>query len=118
MLTFSIQPLTTDGNGHHPISWGCGISADKLVRVKADPEWLIDTTQSEDTGGRRESVSRSNSWGERDVAERRIDVDGSMDKGCVWIVLGLIAKGFIMKVNRVISTLRLPTRKRVPAVEK
>ena len=73
---------TTGGNGHHPVSWGCGISADKSVRVKTDSEWLTDTTQSEDTGGRRESVSRSNWWGERDVAERKIDVDGSMDKGC------------------------------------
>lgn len=56
--------------------------AGELVRVKADSEWLIDTTQSEDIGGRRESVSRSKCWGERDVAESKIDVDGSMDKGC------------------------------------
>ena len=56
-----------------PINW---------LRVKTDSEWLTGTTQSEDTGGRRESVSRSNWWGERDVAERKIDVDGSMDKGC------------------------------------
>ena len=46
-----------------------GTPAGMLVSVKADLGWSTGTMQSEDIGGRRESVSRSKWRGEWDVEE-------------------------------------------------
>ena len=48
-----------------------GTPAGMLVSVKADLGWPTGTTQSEDIGGRRESVSRSKWRGEWDVEEEK-----------------------------------------------
>ena len=60
--------------GHHPILCGCGLSAGKTSKVKANSEWPTDTTRSEDIGGRRELVSRSKCLGGRSGAEGEMDV--------------------------------------------
>ena len=55
--------------------------------MKADSEWPADTTQSEDIGARRESVSRSTWGGGWDVAERANRgrwLDGDEGCGLLW----------------------------------